>query len=46
MLFQLGGNTKVQEIVEHASIGDMSYDDIMKQWNEKWTEAQELSGVN
>ena len=43
--FNNGGNTKVQEIVEHASIGDMSYDDIMKQWNEKWTEAQELCGV-
>lgn len=43
--FNNGGNTKVQEIVEHASIGDMSYDDIMAEWNAKWAEAQELCGV-
>ncbi|WP_458458825.1 ABC transporter substrate-binding protein [Pseudobutyrivibrio sp.] len=43
--FNNGGNTKVQEIVEHASIGDMSYDDIMAEWNAKWAEAQKLCGV-
>ena len=40
-----GGKEKVQEIIEHASNGDMSYDDIMAEWNEKWTQAQEDNGV-
>ena len=31
--------------IEHASNGDMSYDDIMAEWNEKWTQAQEDNGV-
>ena len=30
---------------EIASNGDMSYDDIMAEWNEKWTQAQEDNGV-
>lgn len=40
-----GGNKKVQEIVEHASVGDKSFDDIMNEWNEAWTNAQELNDV-
>ena len=40
-----GGKEKGQEIIEHASNGDMSYDDIMAEWNEKWTQAQEDNGV-
>ncbi|MBR3239414.1 MAG: carbohydrate ABC transporter substrate-binding protein [Oscillospiraceae bacterium] len=40
-----GGNTKVQAIVEHAFNGDESFDDIMNEWNEAWSEAQESLGV-
>ena len=40
-----GGDKKVQAIVEHASNGDMSFDDIMNSWNEAWTDAQELNDV-
>ena len=40
-----GGKEKGQEIIERASNGDMSYDDIMAEWNEKWTQAQEDNGV-
>ena len=40
-----GGNTKVQEIVEHAFNHDMEYDEIMANWNEAWTSAQETLKV-
>ena len=40
-----GGNTKVQAIVEHAFNGDESFDDIMNEWNEAWSEAQQSLGV-
>lgn len=40
-----GGNTKVQAIVEHAFNGDESFDDIMNEWNEAWSEAQKSLGV-
>ena len=41
-----GGDTKIQEIIEHASIGDMTFDEIMKDWNERWSEAQEVCGAS
>ena len=40
-----GGDRKIQEIIEHASIGDMSFDEIMASWNEAWAEAQDINGV-
>ena len=40
-----GGNEKIQEIVEHASNGDEDFDDIMKEWNEKWSDAQDTDDV-
>lgn len=40
-----GGNTKIQEIVEHAFNGDKTFDDIMAEWNEAWTSAQESNSV-
>ncbi len=40
-----GGNTKIQEIIEHASNGDMEFDDIMAEWNAVWSDAQESCGV-
>ena len=40
-----GGNEKVQKLVEHGFNGDMEFDDIMKEWNEAWTSAQETLKV-
>ena len=40
-----GGNTKVQEIIEHAFNGDKEFNDIMADWNEAWSDAQESLGV-
>ncbi len=40
-----GGDSKIQSIIEHAANGDMTFDEIMAQWNEAWTSAQETVGV-
>lgn len=40
-----GGNTKIQEIIEHASNGDKEFDEIMAEWNEAWSDAQDACGV-
>ncbi|MGN0482719.1 MAG: ABC transporter substrate-binding protein [Lachnospiraceae bacterium] len=40
-----GGNTKVQSIVEHATNNDESFDDIMEEWNQAWSDAQESNDV-
>ena len=39
------GDQKVMGIVENASSGDKSFDDIMNDWNDAWTSAQETEGV-
>ena len=39
--FNAGGNTKVQELVEHGFNHDKDFDDIMAEWNAAWTDAQE-----
>ena len=38
--FNAGGNTKVQEIVEHGFNHDKSFEDIMAEWNAAWSDAQ------
>lgn len=40
-----GGDDKIQAIIEHAANGDMSFDDIMAEWNQKWSDAQESLGI-
>ena len=40
-----GGNDKIMKIVEHAANGDESYDDIMKEWNQVWSDAQTKNNV-
>ncbi len=35
-----GGNTKVQEIIEHGFNHDKDFDDIMADWNSAWSDAQ------
>lgn len=37
--------TPKSAIVEHALSGDMTLDEIMDEWNQKWTAAQEAEGV-
>lgn len=39
------GNSKLQELIEHAANGDESFDDIMNDWNTAWADAQESLGV-
>ncbi|MDO5575227.1 MAG: ABC transporter substrate-binding protein [bacterium] len=39
------GNKKNMEIIEHAANADMSFDEIMDDWNARWTAAQEESNV-
>ncbi|HHW68042.1 MAG: raffinose/stachyose/melibiose transport system substrate-binding protein [Epulopiscium sp.] len=36
---------KVCQILEHALYGTKSFDDIMNEWNEKWSKAQEKLNV-
>ena len=43
--FNNGGNDKIQQIIEHASNGDMTFDEIMESWNVSWSEAQDALGV-
>ena len=43
--FNNGGNTKVQEIIEHGFNHDKDFDDIMADWNEAWSEAQAALNV-
>ena len=40
-----GGDTKIQDLIVYADNGDKSFDDIMNEWNEAWTSAQESNGV-
>lgn len=40
-----GGNDKIQRIIEHAANGDMTFDEVMAEWNEAWSNAQESCGV-
>lgn len=39
------GNLKVQQIIEHAANGTMTFDEIMDEWNTMWSDAQEALGV-
>lgn len=40
-----GGNDKVAAIVEHAANKDEDFDSIMKEWNQKWSDAQKTEKV-
>ena len=43
--FNAGGNTKVQEIIEHAFNHDKTFDEIMADWNTAWSDAQAALNV-
>ena len=34
-------NTHVQDVLEHALSGDMTMEEIVDEWNQAWTDAQE-----
>lgn len=40
LLFNANGNTKVQQIVEHAFKKDKTFNSIMNDWNKLWSNAQ------
>lgn len=40
-----GGNSKIQAIIEHASNGDETFDEIMDEWNTAWSDAQDSNGI-
>jgi len=40
-----GGNTKIQQIIEHAANKDKDFDAIMQEWNEAWADAQEMNSI-
>ena len=43
--FNAGGDRKVQRIVEAASTGSESFDDIMADWTAAWNDAQDMLGI-
>ena len=45
LLFNANGNAKGQDIVEHAFLNDKSFDEIMNEWNERWTAAQKKYSI-
>lgn len=45
LMITAGGNTKVQAIIEHAANKDKEFDEIMEEWNQKWTDAQESNNI-
>ena len=45
LAFRAGGDSRVQKIIEHAANGDKSFEDIMAEWNQAWTDAQAALGV-
>lgn len=45
LMINQGGNKKIMEIVEHGVNNDKSFEDIMKDWNQKWSDSQASVGV-
>lgn len=45
LMIDAGGKDKVQQLIEAAATGSMTYDEVMAEWNEKWTSVQEANGV-
>lgn len=45
LMVSAGGDLKVQQIIEHAANKDMTFDEVMADWNAKWTAAQEGNNI-
>ncbi len=43
--FNNGGDLKVQQIIENAFYGTKTFDEIMADWNTRWSDAQDYLGV-
>ena len=43
--FNAGGDAKIQKIIEAASTGSMTFDEIMADWTAKWNDAQKALGL-
>jgi len=43
--YRAGGDRRIQLVIEHASKGDMTFDEIVDEWNQAWTDAQDALGV-
>ena len=43
--FNAGGDAKIQEIIEHGFNGTKTFDEIMDDWNERWSDAQDYLDV-
>jgi ABC-type glycerol-3-phosphate transport system substrate-binding protein len=43
--FRAGGDSRIQQVIEHAANGTMAFDDIMADWNQRWSDAQAALGV-
>lgn len=42
---QDGNGVRLSTLIEHAANGDMTYDEIVAEWNQAWSDAQESEGV-
>ena len=40
-----GGELRLRQLIEHASAKDMTFDQVMDIWNERWSWAQEKNGI-
>lgn len=45
LMINAGGREKGQKLIEHAANGTMTFDEMMDEWNEDWSAAQEENGV-
>ena len=45
LLINQGGERKIRQLIEHASAGDASFDQLMDIWNERWDWAQKKNGI-
>lgn len=43
--YRAGGDRRIQLIIEHAAMGDMTLDEIVAEWNAAWTAAQDACGA-
>ena len=44
--YRAGGDRRIQLIIEHAAMGDMTLDEIVAEWNAAWTAAQDACGAD
>ena len=45
LMINRSGNDKIQQIIEHAHNGTKTFDEIMNDWNEAWSDAQDSLNI-